>query len=214
MKFKNVLFDLDGTLTDPYEGITNSIIYALGKFGIEVEDKRALLPFIGPPLLSSFRNIYGFSTADAEKAVKFYREYFAEKGIFENRLYEGILPLLQSLEAAGKTLILATSKPEPFAEKIVRHFEIDRYLKHIAGATFTSDRCEKPDVIRYALEKAAITKLSETIMVGDRKYDISGAKANGIKSAGVLYGYGTKEELVGAGADFLAHTPRDIIEIT
>ena len=214
MKFKNVLFDLDGTLTDPFEGITNSIVYALKKFEIEVEDKRVLLPFIGPPLFNSFRDIYGFSASDAEKAVKFYREYFAEKGIFENRVYEGILPMLQSLEADGKTLILATFKPEPFAEKIVKHFEIDRYLKHIAGATFNLERSEKSDVIRYALEKAAVNNLSETIMVGDRKYDISGAKANGIKSLGVLYGYGTKEELLDAGADFLANSPQDIIEIT
>ncbi|MBD5632431.1 MAG: HAD family hydrolase [Clostridia bacterium] len=214
MKFKNVLFDLDGTLTDPFEGITNSIVYALRKFGIEVEDKRALLPFIGPPLFNSFREIYGFSAADAEKAVKLYREYFAEKGIFENRVYEGVLTLLHNLEAEGKTLILATSKPEPFAEKIVKHFEIDRYLRHIAGATFNSERCEKPDVIRYALEKAQITELDETVMVGDRKYDILGAKANGIKSVGVLYGYGTKEELIGAGADYLALTPQDIIELT
>ncbi|MDE7330177.1 MAG: HAD-IA family hydrolase, partial [Clostridia bacterium] len=151
--------------------------------------------------------------SDAEKAVAFYREYFALKGKFENKLYGGTIPLLQKLKDGGRNLILATSKPENFAAEIVNHFGLDRYLAHIAGATLTSERCEKPDVIRYALEKAGITEKDETVMVGDRKYDILGAKANGIKSVGVLYGYGGESELKEAGADFLAHTPADILEI-
>ena len=125
---KYLLFDLDGTLTDPGEGITNSVAYALRKFGIEVENRAELYKFIGPPLVNSFMEYYGFSREDAERALAYYREYFAPHGIFENEIYPGIAGMLERLDGAGKTLILATSKPQEFAKKILEHFEIDRYF--------------------------------------------------------------------------------------
>lgn len=206
----NVLFDLDGTLTDPFEGITNSIVYALSKFGIGVEDRRSLTDFIGPPLVDSFSLVYGFSPADAEKAVWYYREYFFQKGIFENSVYDGIIPVLEGLKARGKRLVIATSKPEVFALRIAEHFKISRYFNYIAGATLDSTRNTKAEVIKYALHQVGI---SSAVMVGDRNHDILGAKANNLKSVGVLYGYGSLAELKSAGADYIARTPADILEI-
>lgn len=208
--YETVLFDLDGTLTDPFEGITNSIIYALKKFEIEEEDRQSLKDFIGPPLVNSFMNYYGFDRDKAEKAVEYYREYFAEKGIYENAVYEGIPSALSALRANGKKLIVATSKPEVFAIKILEHFDLMRYFDHIVGATLDSTRVEKADIISYAVEKYEI---SSAIMVGDRKHDVLGAKANGLPCIGVLYGYGSRRELTSAGADFLADSPRHILQI-
>lgn len=211
--FKYVLFDLDGTLTDPFEGITNSIVYALKKFGIGVADRRSLLPFIGPPLITSFKEYYGFSDEEAGSALKYYREYFSEAGMFENRVYEGVPEMLDTLLKRGKTLIMATSKPEVFAVKIAERFGIKNYFSLIAGATLDETRNEKEDVIAYALKKLNIGERDGAVMTGDRKYDIFGAKVNGLKSVGVTYGYGTEEELKNAGADFIARTPHEIINL-
>lgn len=207
-----ILFDLDGTITNSYNGIINSIVYSLKKFGIEVEDKSKLSAFIGPPLLNSFETYFGFSEAKATDAVKFYREYYSDKGIFENSVYDGVVPLLKSLKAAGKKIILATSKPEAFAEKCLDHFKLCEYFDTVAGATFDQSRVSKTDVISYALEKGKVLK-SSAVMVGDRKHDILGAKAHGLKSVGVLYGYGDRTELESAGADYIAESPQDILKI-
>ncbi len=201
--YQYLLFDLDGTLTDPGEGITNSVAYALRKFDISVADKTALYPFIGPPLVDSFMNFYGFSREDALRAVEFYREYFRDRGIFENRPYDGIASVLDKLQRAGKQLIVATSKPEPFARRIMEHFDLGRYFDHIAGAAFDETRTEKWDVIEYALDTAGITDRGLAVMIGDRKHDIIGAKKTGLDSIGVLWGYGDREELTAAGADFI-----------
>ncbi|MBD5584022.1 MAG: HAD family hydrolase [Clostridia bacterium] len=208
--YDTVLFDLDGTLTDPFEGITNSIVYALKKFGIEVEDKRTLIDFIGPPLVHSFMKYYGFDLDKANTAVEYYREYFAEKGLYENGVYDGITYVLSELKASGKRLIIATCKPEVFAVKILDHFDLTRYFDHIVGATLDLTRAEKTDVIKYAVKKH---KISSAIMVGDRKHDVLGAKNNGLPCIGVTYGYGTKQELTSAGADYLADCPQDILQI-
>lgn len=208
--FKTILFDLDGTLTDPFDGITGSVIYALKKFGIEEHDKNKLKPFIGPPLAESFTAFYGFCEKDALKAVEYYREYFVEKGIFENRVYEGIVPALITLKESGCELFVATSKPEKFAVKIIRHFGLERYFSGICGATDALSGNSKSEVIKSALERYKITDKPEILMVGDRRHDIEGAKANGVMSAGVLYGYGDMSELIGAGADFLVKTPFDL----
>ncbi|MCM1368438.1 MAG: HAD family hydrolase [Roseburia sp.] len=210
--FENVLFDLDGTLSDPFEGISNSIVYALNKFGIEVPDKSVLKPFIGPPLFESFSRFYGFSEADAVRAVGYYREYYGEKGIYENRLYDGIADVLAELKSSGKKLIVATSKPEVFSVKIIEYFALDKYFEFTAGATFDKTRIEKADVIKYALDRGGIAA-SSAVMVGDRKHDISGAKSNGLKSIGVLYGFGDREELETAGADCIVKSPRDILSV-
>lgn len=211
--FDTVLFDLDGTLTNPFEGITNSIIYALDKFGVEVADRSLLAPFIGPPLVNSFKSVYGFSQADADRAVAFYREFFAEKGIFQNEVYDGVHELLKELKERGKKIVLATSKPDVFAVRIAEHFGLDRYLSHIAGATLDGTRGEKGDVIAHAIKIARITDLDGAIMVGDRKYDALGARENGLKCIGVTYGFGSRQELEDAKADFIVDCPRDILEI-
>ncbi len=206
-----LLFDLDGTLTDPGEGITNSVAYALKKWGIEVKDKRELYSFIGPPLSASFKKYYGFSEVDALKCVEYYREYFRDKGIFENKVYDGISALLCRLKEEGKTLILATSKPEGFAKQILDHFDLTKYFDFIAGATMDESRNKKADVIAYALRMAGVFNLSRALMIGDRDQDILGAKANGLASLGVLYGYGDSAELEDAGATYLAENVENII---
>ena len=210
MKF--VFFDLDGTLTDPGIGITNSVMYALKKFGIEVKDRAELFRFIGPPLIPSFMKYYGFSKEDALKAVVFYREYYAERGIFENKLYPGVPELLEKLKADGVKIVMATSKPEIFAEKIAKHYDIAKYFDLIAGATENETRTEKDEVIAYALEKLGNPPSSEIAMVGDRFYDVKGAAKFGIPTVGVLYGYGDEKELIDAGAYAVAKTPEEVYE--
>lgn len=207
-----ILFDLDGTLTDPYEGIANSVIYALNKFGISVKDKAMLKRFIGPPLYTSFMDFYGFDNDGALKAVGYYREYFADRGIYENVVYKGTGEMLSSLKKEGLKLAVATSKPQVFAEKILAHFNLSGYFDLISGATLDNSRVEKADIIAYALTNAGIAPY-RAIMVGDRKHDIYGAKSNGLKAIGVLYGYGDEDELKKAGADFLANSPADIPHI-
>jgi len=210
--YKYVLFDLDGTLTDPGIGITNSVMYALKKYNIEVKDRSELYKFIGPPLLDSFMKYYGFSKEESEQAIVYYREYFSVKGLYENEVYEGIHELLTELKARKKKLILATSKPEEFAVKILKHFQLYEYFDVAAGASMDSSRSKKADVIAYALERSQVTDLSEAIMVGDREQDVSGAKQVGLKSIGVLFGYGDYEELSKAGADYIAANVQDILK--
>lgn len=211
--FDTVLFDLDGTLTDPFEGISNSIIYALKKFGIAAPDKPLLKKFIGPPLTESFSEYCGLNHSDALYAVDYYREYFSVAGIFENKPYEGVCELLSGLKERGYTAIVATSKPEQFAKAIVQHFGLEQYFKEICGATMDQSRTQKADVIAYALKKCEIKEKDKkrAVMVGDRKHDIIGAKTNGLSSIGVLYGYGSKEELLEAGANYIANSPVDIL---
>ena len=208
-----ILFDLDGTLTDPAEGITNSVEYALNKFGIVVEDKRELYKFIGPPLVDAFAEYYGFSKEDSEKATAFYRETFRVKGLFENRVYDGIYEMLEELKQKGKKLVIATSKPEEFTLRILKHFDLLKYFDFVAAATFDSTRNTKDKVIEYALENVDISDKSKVVMVGDRHHDIKGALANGIDSIGVLYGFGDSEELQKAGATHIAENVEDILRL-
>lgn len=198
--YQYFLFDLDGTLTDPGLGITNSVMYALQKFGINETDRTKLYKFIGPPLKDSFHKFYGFDEIQCEDGVSYYREYFKDKGIFENIVYAGIKELLIQLKAAGKKVILATSKPEEFAIRILEHFELAEYFDFVAGASMDSSRINKADVIAYALENCKIEDLSRAVMIGDREHDVLGAKQMGLESIGVLWGYGSKEELQTAGA--------------
>jgi len=209
-KYTNILFDLDGTLTDPKVGITKSVAYALKSFGIVVEDTDSLCKFIGPPLRVSFREYYGFSEDDCNKAVEKYREYFRETGIFENRVYPGIEDLLKNLKQSGKRLFVATSKPTVFAVKILEHFDLIRYFDDVAGSELDGSRDSKGDVIRFALQKNGLTDLTNMVMVGDREHDVIGAKENNIDVIGVLYGYGSRTELEKAGADYIAETVEDL----
>lgn len=204
-----ILFDLDGTLTESGIGITRSVAHSLRKFGIEESDQAKLDRFVGPPLIDSYMRYYGFSREQAVQAVEYYREYYAVTGIFENRVYDGVEAMLKALKAAGKTCVLATSKPEHYAMQILDHFGLASYFDCVAGATMDEKRTHKADVIAYALEKNG--KTGTAVMVGDRKHDILGAKAHDLDSIGVLYGYGSREELETAGATYLAETAEEIL---
>ena len=206
-----ILFDLDGTLTDPGIGITNSVAHALAHWNIEVKDRAELYKFIGPPLSDSFMRYYGFSEEDAIHAIAVYREYFSVKGLYENEVYPGIPELLSALKAAGKTVVLATSKPEGFAVEILRHFGLYDYFDIIAGASMDESRNKKADVIAYAISQMKNPDLSRMIMIGDREHDILGAKQIGIDSIGVLYGYGDRAEHEKAGATYIAEKVKDIL---
>lgn len=211
--YQTILFDLDGTLTDPNQGILNSVIYSLEKMQKSIPTRETLLPFIGPPLLESYQNICGLSQEEANKAISLYREYFSVKGLFENHVYPDIEKLLASLQSDGKQLVIATSKPEVFAKQILAHFQLDNYFTLIAGASLDNSRLKKSDVIRYALAQLEHFHASSTIMVGDREHDIFGAKENGLDSIGVLYGFGSQEELKTAGASYLVENVLDIYKI-
>lgn len=211
--YKTVLFDLDGTLTDPGLGITNSVMYALEKFNIKVEDRTSLYKFIGPPLRESYEKYYGFSDEEISRAVSYYREYYTKKGIYENTLYDGIPEVLEQIKNSGRKVILATSKPEKFAEEILRYFQIERYFDFAAGSAMDETRVKKAEVIAYALEACGIGDLASTVMVGDREHDILGAKEVGLDSVGVLYGYGGREELESAGATYIVEHVADIINL-
>lgn len=210
--FDTVLFDLDGTLTDPAEGITNSVAYALERYGIRVEDKKSLYSFIGPPLNDSFMQYYGFSPEKAMEAIGVYREYFRDRGIFENEVYEGIPELLDRIKKSGRKIVLATSKPEEFAVRILEHFDLIGYFDVVAGASMDEKRNKKGDVIKYAMEKGGFSA-EGAVMIGDREHDIFGAVENGLPSIGVLYGYGDRKELEAAGAAYIAEAVKDIFEL-
>lgn len=214
MNYAVVLFDLDGTLTDPGEGITNSVMYSLRKYGIEVTDRRTLYRFIGPPLHESYENYFSFTHEQAMEAVGYYREYYADKGIFENGIYEGIRPMLQALREKGICCLVATSKPEEYARQILEHYDLADYFYYVAGAEMDGSRTDKAEVIAYALEQVPEeVDRARVLMVGDRLHDIAGAKKNQIDSAGVLFGYGSEKELREAGADYLVKTPEDLLKI-
>ena len=213
MSYKYILFDLDGTLTDPSLGITNSIAYALKKNNIEPPEREKLYKYIGPPLIDSFMEDYGFSHDGAVKALWDYREYYEEAGIFENSVYEGIEDLLKSLYESGKKIYLATSKPEIYAVQILEHFNLAQYFTFIAGNTMAEDRHHKVDVINYLYTERPEIEKQKAIMVGDRNYDVNGAHGAGIKCIGVLFGFGDEAEMKEANADFIAPKVSDLKNI-
>lgn len=204
-----ILFDLDGTLTDPKTGIINGIEYALSHFGIKTVDHESLTAWIGPPLIDSFRDYCGFDKATAQQALSKYREYYSKTGLYENTLYAGVDMLLDELVKQGKTLALATSKPHDFARQVLEHFDIAKYFTFISGSELDGSRAHKPEIIAYALENLN-AKAPDAIMVGDRKYDIEGAHTENLPAVGVLYGYGSRAELSAAGADYLAENVADL----
>jgi len=205
------LFDLDGTLTDPEEGIFKSIQYALGSFGIDLTDSNDLGKFIGPPLRQTFRDVCGFNNADTEIAMSKFRERYFDKGVYENVMYTGVDVMLKKLTDIGKMLLIATSKPAVLANTVLFHFNLDMYFTFVSGSELNGIRESKVEVIQYALEQNNITDLTSCIMIGDRKHDILGAKSIGIESIGVLYGHGDYDELFEAGADYIV---KDIDELS
>ncbi len=206
---KRILFDLDGTLTDPFLGITRSVAYSLKSFGIEVDDLETLKPFIGPPLDVSFREYYHMDEAQSWKAVEKYREYFSKKGLFENKVYEGMEDFLQSLLNMDMKLYVCTSKPEVFAKEILDHFSLTPYFTGIYGATLDGSLKNKGDVIAHCIKQEHLN-IQDCMMVGDRQHDIVGAHQNQIPCIGVLYGYGSLEEFQEYHCDYIA---KDLIEL-
>lgn len=211
--YSTVFFDLDGTLVDSGEGVRNSVVYALNKFGIEVENKDSLSCFIGPPLTVSFKTFYGFDDEKADTGVAFYREYYKEKGIFEGYVYEGIEDCLKRLKDAGKKIMVATSKPEVFAKMVLEKFGIAKYFDFIAGATIDEKtRSNKIEIMQYAFDSCGVLP-KDVIMVGDRLFDIEGAKHFGMECIAVLYGYGSREEFEQYGAEYIVSTPSDVADL-
>ena len=209
--YKNVLFDLDGTLTNTSLGICNGFIYALEKYNIKIDEAKSLYSFIGPPLFDSFKT-FNFTDEEANQAVAFYREYYKDKGLFENEVYENIHFMLDALKSRGYTLAVATSKPTVFSVEILKHFDLDKYFSFVSGATLDGKLSKKCDIIKVALDTLNLNP-NETIMVGDRNSDILGAKEHNLDSIGVLYGFGNKEEFENAGATFIIEAALDILDI-
>ena len=205
-----ILFDLDGTLTNPKEGITKCVQYALASFGIHEPDLDKLIPFIGPPLLQSFQEFYGFTPEDAAAAVEKYRERFSTIGLYENFPYPGIAPMLQQLQAQGKTLAVASSKPTVFVKQILEKFELSQYFASIEGSNLDGTRTNKKEVISAVLQNFNNPPMEQLLMVGDRKYDVLGAKELGLPCVGVRFGFAAPGELESSGAIYIAQTVADL----
>ncbi len=214
--FAYCLFDLDGTLTDPREGITKSVQHALRSFGIEEPDLKKLEPFIGPPLKDSFMEFYGLDGEEAGRAVAVYRERFAPVGILENRIYPGIPQMLERLCQRGTRLAVASSKPACFVKQILAHFDIEKYFDVVVGSELDGTRAEKEEVVEEALKQLGILTVpvekrhSLCAMAGDRKFDIQGAKAYGLTGIGVRFGFAKDGELEEAGAEYIAETVEEL----
>ena len=202
-KYDYIAFDLDGTLTDPAEGLIKGFIYAFDRVGIKYENPDDLRRYIGPPLHQEWKEEYGFTEEETANAIAIFREYYDKYGWAENKLYDGIVELLKSLKAAGKIIVLATSKPENTARRIMALFNLDQYFDFMGGASTSSVRDKKWEVLEYSLESVGATDKSKCILVGDRKYDAEGAKIYGIDSMGVLWGHGTLDELKAAGFTYI-----------
>ena len=213
-RYENILFDLDGTLTDPAEGILNSIRHSLTYYPeVKVPELETLKKFIGPPLWESYVKYCGMDKQTAEEAVEHYREYFRPTGIFENKLYDGIPELLKKLKEAGVKVRLATSKPDVFARQILDHFGITEYFTSVQGSALDGSLIKKEDVIAKIMTENAGITASNTVMVGDTAFDVAGAKANGIPAIGVAYGYGSGVEIAEAGAFMIVKSVEELAKI-
>jgi len=211
--FQTILFDLDGTLTDPREGITKSVQYALEHFGIEEPDLEKLEFFIGPPLKEEFMRYCGFDETKGREAVDKYRERFSTIGLFENKMFEGVDGMLETLKESGKKIAVASSKPTIFVERILAHFNIQKYFDVIVGSELDGTRTDKAEVVAEALRQLGVEQAcrESIVMVGDRKHDVMGARKEGVDSIGVLFGFGGRKELEEAGA---AHIVASVTELT
>lgn len=203
--YTTLLFDLDGTLTDSTEGILKCLVNAIEQMGFEVpEDTNK---FLGPPIRQSFAEFCGMNEEQTAQAVKIFRERYSKVGLFENRVYDGIPEMLERLKNSGKRLMVATSKPQVYAIRIFDRFGLSQYFEFVGGAELDGSRDYKDEVIEYVLAQTGITDRSSVLMIGDRRQDVLGAHKTGIKCMGILWGYGSTEELTEAGADYIAETP-------
>ena len=205
-----LLFDLDGTLTNPQEGITKCVQHALRSFGIEEPDLEKLIPFIGPPLIQSFMEFYNMSEEDARKAVAVYRERFSTVGLFENFPYPGIADMLAELKAQGKILAVASSKPTIYVRRILEKFELAPYFDVIEGSNLDGTRVDKKEVIAEVLSQLDNPSADDLLMIGDRKFDVIGARETGFGCVGVRFGFAAPDELEQSGAVYIADTVQDL----
>lgn len=212
-KYDIIAFDLDGTLTNPERGLVASFVYALGKMGVDYGEKAELKRFIGPPIYEEWQRCFGFTLEESTKALLIFREYYSVYGWWDNEIYPGVKEMLEKLKCAGKKIILATSKPEVFAKKILELFNISKYFDFIGGAATDKTRDKKSEVLEYSLQSIGAKDLSQAILVGDRIYDAEGAKICGIDSLGVLYGHGSEEEVRSGGFTLVANTVEEIVDI-
>ncbi len=212
MGYSIAVFDLDGTITDSGTGIMKAIRYAVGKKKLAEPSEKVLRSFIGPPLREQFQSVFGLDESESREMVDLYRVYYEDRGIFENRVYDGVPEMLETLKNKGVTVLMATSKPEKYAKVIVEHFGLMRYFDFIGGACMDGTRTAKDEVIGYVVKACRISEeeKKQAVMIGDRRHDILGAKKNGLHSMGVLYGYGSREELEEAGAEEIVRLPSDI----
>ncbi len=210
--YTHLFLDLDGTLSDSAPGIVRSAQYALEAFGIHVDNLDDLLCFVGPPLEESFQEFYHLTPSQADEAVKVYRRRYEKIGVYENALYPGIPQFLDKARQAGKVLMVATSKPQRMADLVLSHFGIaDRFA--FVGGREDSSRRTKEEVIRYVMKENGLTRTEDIVMIGDRKHDVLGAKAVGLDSVGVLYGYGSRDEFQAAGATYIVDTLKELEEL-
>ena len=205
------LFDLDGTLTDSREGITKSVRYALNRMGLDSELKE-LEKFIGPPLKFSFCEFFGMTDEESEKAIKLYRDRYKDTGIFENKLYENVIPVLKELKSRGKKVCMATCKPEVFARRISDHFGITPYFDEICGTTLDGTKTTKAQVIEEVLERIG-EKPENAVMIGDREHDVEGAKHFSMPCVGVTFGFAEEGELEKAGADYIIDSLTELLKL-
>ncbi len=211
-KYDVIAFDLDGTLTNPERGLVAAFEYALGKMKIDYGERDSLKRFIGPPLYEEWQKVFGISAEKSAEALLVFREFYSVYGWWDNEIYDGIKDMLRALKSSGKRIILATSKPEHFAVKILDLFEISEYFDFIGGAASDKTRDRKCEVLEYSLESIGNPPKESCILVGDRKYDAEGARFVGIDSMGVLWGHGSRGEIESCGFDFIASTPSELLE--
>lgn len=212
-KYEVIAFDLDGTLTNPERGLVAGFRYAFDKLGIKYESRESLKRFIGPPLFDEWKLCFGLSDDECNETLRTFREFYDVFGWRENDLYPGVREMLEVLKASGKKLVVATSKPEKVANKVLRLFDLARYFDFISTATIDKKRDKKREVLEYALESIGSPDKSACIMVGDRVYDAEGAKLVGIDSLGVLYGHGSRDEILEAGFNYVVNNPIEILDI-
>ena len=212
-KYDIIAFDLDGTLSDPSRGLIASFVYAFKKMGVDYGEPESLKRFIGPPIYEEWQREFGFTPEESSRALLIFREYYQVYGWWDNEMYQGVPEMLSELKARGKKIVLATSKPEIFAKKILKLFDIAKYFDFIGGAATDKTRDKKHEVLEYSLRNLGVTDKSRAILVGDRIYDAEGASLCGIDSLGVLYGHGSSEEILSAGFTLVAKTVSDISKI-
>ena len=209
--FEVLLFDLDGTLTDSTEGIQKCLVNAIERMGFEVpEDTNK---FLGPPIRQSFSEFCGMDKQQIDEAVRIFRERYSTIGLFENRVYDGVPEMLQQLRDNGKRIMVATSKPEQYAVRIFERFGLSQYFEFVGGAELDGTRDYKHEVIEYVLDKTNVTDRSRVLMIGDRRQDVLGAHKTGIKCLGILWGFGSREELEEVGADYITDTPQSLVNM-